>query len=243
MVDKRVALVTGGTRGLGRAISERLVNDGWSVLATYRSDRTTAEQFAASHENLEVIASDMALTADCDRAVQQAVELFGQLDHVVCAAAIAFDGLVVDTTDDDWDSVVATNLGGTFRTMRAALPHLTASGHGRIVVISSVAATMGSAGRAAYAASKAGLLGLVKTVAAEVATTGTTVNLVIPGPTAETGMTDATDPAFNAAIARRIPMKRLGRADETAHIVRSLLDDLAGFTTGASVTVDGGLSM
>jgi NAD(P)-dependent dehydrogenase (short-subunit alcohol dehydrogenase family) len=243
MADRRVALVTGGTRGLGRAITERLVADGWSVLATYRSDHDSAHRLTSMLPGLGVARGDVALTADCERVVAEAIDRFGQLDHLVCAGAIAAESPVADMSDEAWDSVVTTNLGGTFRTIRAALTPITASPRGRIVVLSSVAATMGSAGRASYAASKAGLLGLVKTVAAEVAATGTTVNLVIPGPTVDTGMHDATDPAFNAAIARRIPLHRLGRPEETAHIVRSLLDDLAGFTTGASVTVDGGLSM
>ncbi len=243
MDDTRVALVTGGTRGIGRAISERLIADGWSVLATYLNDATSANALAAQHDRLCVLRADVSSSADCDRSIAETVDRFGQLDHLVGSAGITRDALIRDLRDDDWDAVLATNLSGPFRMARAAIDSISASPRGRIVTISSVAATMGNAGQGAYAASKAGLLGLTRTLARELAATGTTVNLVIPGPTDDTGITDRTDAAFVAAIARKIPLRRLGRPEETAHAVRSLLDDLAAFTTGSVVVVDGGLSM
>ena len=162
---------------------------------------------------------------------------------MVANAAINRDAPLVELSDSDWDAVIATNLSGVFRLMRAALPAVTLSGHGRIVAISSVAATMGNATQGAYAASKAGLVGLTATLAREVAHTGTTVNLVVPGPTSGTGMTAMADPKFVAAMERKIPMQRLGSPREVAHVVRFLLDDDTSFTTGSSITVDGGLSM
>lgn len=243
MSDGPVALVTGGTRGIGRAVTERLVADGWSVLATYRRDDDAANALAAGLDRLVVRKADVAATADCEAAVAAAVGAFGHLDHLVGCAAISRDAPVADLRDEDWDAVLATNLSGAFRMARAALGAITASPRGRIVTVSSVAATMGNAGQASYAAAKAGLLGLTRTLARELAPTGTTVNLVVPGPTRGTGMTADADPAFVEAIERRIPLHRLGRPEEVAHAVRSLLDDLAAFTTGASVTVDGGLSM
>ncbi|HUF99222.1 MAG TPA: 3-oxoacyl-ACP reductase family protein [Ilumatobacter sp.] len=243
MTDGRVALVAGGTRGIGRAISERLVADGWHVLATYRTDDATADEFAARHDRLSVRRADIASTSDCSQAVAQAVAVFGSLDHLVCNAAISRDSRLVETSDADWDAVLDTNLSGVFRMIRAALPSISASANGRVVTVSSVAATMGNSGQAAYAASKAGLLGLTRTLAREVADQGVTVNIVMPGPTAETGMTADADAAFVAAISRKIPLRRLGRPEEVAHAVRFLLDDLAAFTTGSVITVDGGLSM
>lgn len=239
----RVALVSGGTRGIGSAITECLLADGWSVLATYLSDTHGADAFAAGHDSLAVLRSDAGSSADCQSAVASVVERFGGLDHVVAAAGITRNGALATLSDDDWDAVLTTNLSGPFRLARAAIPHITTRPFGRIVIISSVAATMGNAGQGAYAASKAGLLGFTKTLARELATTGTTVNLVIPGPTADTGITADTDPAFVAAITRKIPVHRLAQPADTAFAVRTLLDDRAGYITGTSVVVDGGLSM
>ncbi|MDO8361664.1 MAG: SDR family NAD(P)-dependent oxidoreductase [Actinomycetota bacterium] len=243
MGDVRVALVSGGTRGIGRAITERLLADGWSVLATFVHDTDSAAALQAQHPGLCVLRSDSSSASDCLTAVEECGRQFGQLDHVVSVAGITRDVALGELNDADWDAVLATNLSGPFRLARAAMPWITASPRGRIVVISSVAALMGNAQQGAYAASKAGLVGLTKTLARELARTGTTVNLVIPGPTADTGITAATDPAFVAAIARKIPLHRLGRPEEIAHAVRFLLDDLSAFTTGTAIVVDGGLSM
>lgn len=243
MSATRVAVVSGGTRGIGRAITDCLLADGWSVVATYLSDVATAEEVAGTHPRLRVLRADTGSSLDCGRAIDEAVERFGRLDHVVAAAGVTRNAPLATLSDDDWDAVLTTNLSGPFRLARAAIPHIIASEHGRIVIVSSVAATMGSANQGAYAASKAGLLGLAKTLARELATTGTTVNLVIPGPTADTGITAETDPAFVAAITRKIPLRRLAQPGDTAYAVRTLLDDRAGHITGTSVVVDGGLSM
>lgn len=243
MNDTRVALVSGGTRGIGRAITQRLLADGWSVLATYVHDEASANALAEQHPGLQVLRSDASSAAECAVAVAECLRHFGQLDHVVSVAGITRDVRLGELSDDDWDDVLATNLSGPFRLARAAMPSVTASPRGRIVMISSVAAMMGNAQQGAYSASKAGLVGLTKTLARELARSGTTVNLVVPGPTADTGITAGTDPAFVAAIERKIPLHRLGRPAEVAHAVRFLLDDLSAFTTGTSVVVDGGLSM
>jgi 3-oxoacyl-[acyl-carrier protein] reductase len=207
------------------------------------ADDVAAKDLAARYEGLVVQQGNVASTDGCAATVAAAVEAFGALDHVVDCAAIARDAPVARLSDEDWDAVVATNLSGAFRLARAALTYVTASPRGRIVFVSSIAATMGNVGQAPYAASKAGLLGLARTLARELAPHGTTVNLVLPGPTGDTGMTAATEPGFIEAIQRRIPLRRLGRPEEVAHAVRWLLDDLAAFTTGTAVAVDGGLSM
>lgn len=161
----------------------------------------------------------------------------------MCNAAISRDARVSDLDDSDWDDVIDANLSTVFRVVRAALGPIEASNAGRVVMVSSVAATMGNVGQAAYAASKAGLLGLTRTLARELAASGATVNLVVPGPTADTGMTANAEASFVQAVIRKIPLRRLGRPAEVAHAVRFLLDDLAAFTTGSTVIVDGGLSM
>lgn len=239
----RVAIVTGGTRGIGRAISERLLDDGWSVMATFHTDHDNAAAFAAGREMLAVRRMATSDAAECGAIVAEAVQRFGQLDHLVCNAAISRDARVSDLDDSDWDDVIDANLSTVFRVVRAALGPIEASNAGRVVMVSSVAATMGNVGQAAYAASKAGLLGLTRTLARELAASGATVNLVVPGPTADTGMTANAEASFVQAVIRKIPLRRLGRPAEVAHAVRFLLDDLAAFTTGSTVIVDGGLSM
>lgn len=237
------AIVTGGVRGIGRAITERLLGDGWSVLATYRSDDRAAGELVGAHPRLVVLRADVTSGADCDAAIAAAVDTFGGLDHLVHSAAVGLHAPAAETADDVWDAVIATNLSGAFRTIRRAIAPISASPRGRIVLVSSVAATMGNAGQSAYAASKAGLLGLARTLARELAPRAVTVNIVVPGPTARTGMTAGTDDTFVNSIARKIPLQRLARPEEVAHAVRFLLDDLAAFITGTTVTVDGGLSM
>jgi len=243
VADGPVAIVTGGTRGIGRAVSARLLADGWSVLATYRHDDAAAAAFSADQANLAVVRADASDAAACITVVATAIKRFGHVDHLVCSAGINRDAPVGELMDSDWDAVVDTNLSGVFRMCRAAMPFIEASHRGRIVFVSSVAGSMGNVGQAAYAASKAGLVGLARTLARELAASGTTVNIVVPGPTTGTDMTAGADAAFVAAISRKIPLHRLGRPEETAHAVRFLLDDLAAFTTGSTVTVDGGLSM
>lgn len=243
MTSGPVAIVTGGTRGIGRAVCERLLADGWSVMATYLSDDDGAARFATTSDRLAVSRSDVGVSIDCIAAVASVIEQFGQLDHLVNAAAISRDALTMDLVDEDWDAVLATNLTGAFKIARAALGPITTSPRGRIVTLSSVAGTMGNAGQVAYASAKAGLIGFTRTLAREVAATGTTVNLVVPGPTADTGLTAEASLPFVQAIARKIPLGRLARPDEVAHAVRFLLDDHSSFITGSTVTVDGGLSM
>jgi NAD(P)-dependent dehydrogenase (short-subunit alcohol dehydrogenase family) len=238
-----VAVVTGGTRSIGAAIVDRLLADGWRVVVGYASDDRTAKAFVKERPDVAVVRSDVSTSAGCVALIETAVAQFGGLDHVVHNAGITRDAAIADLTDEEWDAVIATNLGGAFRLARAAVDVIAASQRGRIVCISSVAALMGNAGQGAYAASKAGLTGLVRTLARELAASGTTVNVVVPGPIEDSGMTGDTNPDFTAAIRRKIPLGRLGRVDEVAHAVRFLLDDQAAFITGSIVTVDGGLSM
>jgi NAD(P)-dependent dehydrogenase (short-subunit alcohol dehydrogenase family) len=242
VIDRRVALVTGGTRGIGRAVTERLTRDGWQVTATYRRNHDAAAEVASS-TGATVVQADTSTTDGGSLAVSQVLDVHGQLDHLVTCAAITHDTPVADLGDEEWDDVIGTNLSGVFRVSRAALRPISASSRGRIVLVSSIAATMGNAGQAAYAAAKAGLTGFGRTLARELAMSGTTVNIVLPGPTANTGITETADQTFVNAIARRIPLGRLGEPAEVAHIIRMLLDDAAAFTTGVTIAVDGGLSM
>jgi len=241
--DVPVAIVTGGTKGIGRAIVERLDDDGWDIVATYAHDEDAASALTAARPNVAVRRRDVSSTNDCLATVSDAIDRFGALDHVIACAATTGRSPLAETTDEEWDEVIAANLSGTFRLARAAIPALATSPRGRIIAVSSVAATMGNAGQGSYAASKSGLVGLTKTLARELARSGTTVNLVIPGPTADTSMTSGTDDAFVDAIVRKTPDGRLARPEEIAFAVRFFLDDLAAHVTGTSVTVDGGLSM
>ena len=243
MLQNDIALVTGASRGIGQAIAKALAGAGAKVIGTATTEAGAAGITSWLGGNGRGAVLDVGVAASIDA-------LLGDLDTraemptiLVNNAAITRDTLLLRMKPEDWDAVIATNLSGTFRMARAALGAVSASARGRIVMVSSVAATMGNANQGAYAASKAGLLGLARSLARELAATGTTVNLVVPGPTEATGMTVDYNPAFVAAIARKIPLQRLGRPEETAHAVRMLLDDLASYITGTAVVVDGGLSM
>ena len=236
-----VAIVTGGTRGLGRAIVDRLLADGWRVLAVSASGEWGGSPPGAS-ENVAVRATEIRDGVSCAAAVADAIERWGALDHLVNNAAIARDAPFADLTSNDWNAVIGTNLTGTFNMTKAALAAIVRSERGRIVNIGSVAATMGSTHQVNYSAAKAGLAGFTRALAREVAASGTTVNIVVPGPTM-TGMGQDTSASFSDVLIRKTPLRRLGRSEETAHAVRFLLDDLSGFITGTTITVDGGLSM
>jgi 3-oxoacyl-[acyl-carrier protein] reductase len=235
------ALVTGGSRGIGAAIAGSLASGGRPVAVNYRSDRDAAEQVVAGIEAAG--GSALALPGDVSR--QQDVEaLFGAAEErlgpvlvLVNNAGTRADGLSPQLRDDDWDQVLATNLSGPFRTTRRALGPMLRARHGRIVNIASIVGTRANPGQSNYAASKAGLIGFTKTVAAEVARRGVTVNAVAPG-LVETDMTEDVGRELLAAV----PARRAGTPEEIAACVRFLASDEAAYVTGATLTVDGGLT-
>jgi acetoacetyl-CoA reductase/3-oxoacyl-[acyl-carrier protein] reductase len=242
----RVALVTGGSRGIGAAITEVLASQGIHVAAAYLSNDAAAASVAArvrtAGGSVSLHRADISDPQACQTLVAEVVDRQGRLDHLICNAGRLIEGSVSQTTVDDWHAALDANLSSAFFLTRAALPGMKERGFGRIVYIGSVTALMGSPVEAAYGAAKAGLIGLTRSVAREVARQGVTVNCVIPG-VFETDMTHAMPEKSQEAIRRLIPMGRRGDPGELAHAVQFLVDDRASYLTGSIVTVDGGLSM
>ena len=242
----RVALVTGASRGIGRACAVALAADGHRVAVCYGHDAEGAEETAAAIEaaggEAVVVAADVCDPAAVDAAFGRAEEAFGRVEVVVANAGITRDGLFLRMTDDQWGAVVRTNLDGAFHTIRRAAPGMLRARFGRIVAVGSVAGLSGSGGQANYAAAKAGLVGLVRAVARELASRNVTANVVAPGPIT-TGMTDALSDERRQEMAGQVPLGRFGSAEEVAAVVAFLCSDAAGYVTGAVVPVDGGLGM
>jgi 3-oxoacyl-[acyl-carrier protein] reductase len=240
--DRATALVTGASKGIGAAIACALAEDGWHVGVNYRSDREGADRTVASIEAAGGRA--LAVEGDVTDANGVADDLFAQLEEelgpvlaLVNNAGVRADGLAIQLQDDDWSRVIETNLTAAFRMTRRAMRPMIKARFGRIVNVASVVGPRANAGQANYAAAKAGLIGLTKTVATEVARRGVTVNAVAPG-FIETDMTaDLPESALDA-----VPAKRAGKPEEVAAAVRFLASDSAGYVTGTTLFVDGGMS-
>jgi len=238
----RVALVTGASRGIGRAIATRLAGCGALVLAAARGDnaRGTVESIRAAGGLAELVALDVTDAAACEAAVSGAVAQHGSIDVLVNNAGITRDQLMLRMKREDWDAVLATNLTSAYTLTQAALKPMIRQRRGRIICISSVVGQSGNAGQANYAASKAGLIGFAKAVALEVASRNVTVNVVAPG-MIETDMTQAIGEKARESFLGRIPLGRLGTADEVAAAVAFLASDEAAYITGQVLAVNGGM--
>ena len=238
------ALVTGGTRGIGRAIVKALVEAGATVTFTGSNAQAAEETRAESGhpDRCHFVAGSVADVAHADEAVKAAVAHGGGLDVLVNNAGITRDGLLLRMSDDDWAQVMAVNLTGTFQMTRAATRRLMKSKRGRIVNITSVVGLMGNAGQANYAASKAGIVGFTKATARELAGRAVTVNAVAPG-FIQTDMTAALGEDASKALRDTIPLARLGTGQDVAEVVRFLASEGAGYVTGQVIPVDGGMVM
>jgi 3-oxoacyl-[acyl-carrier protein] reductase len=238
------ALVTGGTRGIGRAIVAALVRAGAKVAFTGSNAAAAEETRAASGapERCTFIAADVADPAAADRAVEAAVAFGGGLDVLVNNAGITRDGLLLRMSDEDWAKVIAVNLSGTFYAIRAAARRLMKSKRGRIVNITSVVGLTGNAGQANYAASKGGIVALTRSVAKELAGRGVTVNAVAPG-YITTDMTAGLPEGAAEKLKAHIPLGRLGTPEDVAGVVAFLASTRAGYVTGQVIPVDGGMVM
>jgi 3-oxoacyl-[acyl-carrier protein] reductase len=240
----RVALVTGASRGIGRAVAMRLAAQGAQVVAAARGDHAAgvAAEIAAAGGRAEALALDVAEAGAADRSISAIVERQGRLDILVNNAGIARDQLMLRMKRDDWDAVLATNLTGAFALTQAALKPMIKQRGGRIICISSVVGQAGNAGQANYAASKAGLIGFVKAVALEVASRGITANVVAPG-LIDTDMTRNITGAARDEWATRIPLRRAGTPDDVAAAVCFLASEEASYITGQVLAVNGGMYM
>jgi 3-oxoacyl-[acyl-carrier protein] reductase len=236
------ALVTGASRGIGAAIAKALAREGWPVGVNYRSDSEAADavvdEITSAGGRAKALHGDVADPETADALFTALEEEFGPVLVLVNNAGITADGLAPMIDDDDWNSVIDTNLSAAFRLTRRALRPMIRSRYGRVVNIASiVGGVRGNAGQANYAASKGGLVAMTRTVAAEVARRGVTVNAVAPG-LIETGMTDGI--AEN--LLEHVPARRAGTPEEVAECVRFLASDGAAYVTGVCLTVDGGLT-
>ncbi|WP_111768452.1 3-oxoacyl-ACP reductase family protein [Nakamurella deserti] len=255
----RVALVTGGTRGIGAAICGSLAAQGAAIAAGFSGNVTKAEGFLADFQGrfgtaVTIHQGNVASADDCRRVVAEVIEQHGRLDILVNNAGITIDKTILKLTDDDWHKVLDVNLSGAFFLSQAALAHMVERGSGRIINVSSVIGEMGNIGQANYAASKSGLFGLTKTFAREAAflleragklsddSVGITVNTVTPGYTA-TEMVAAVPEKVLDKITAQIPLRRLGRPEEIARIVHFLAADASSYITGQVWAVNGGMDM
>ena len=231
----RVALVTGGSRGIGWATAQCLQSAGHRVAVTYRSS-------PPPHSDILAVPCDVNDAEQVDTAFDQIERELGQVEVLVSNAGITADMLVLRMSDDDFMRVIDTNLAGALRVARRALPRMMRARWGRIIFVGSVVGTVGQAGQANYAASKAGLVGLARSLAREYASRNVTVNVVAPGPI-ESEMLDAVTAERRDLIAQAVPLGRMGEPREVAATVAFLAGEDAGFVTGAVVPVDGGLGM
>ncbi len=242
MSEARVALVTGASRGIGRAIAARLVADGFHVVGTATTEEGVREIETALGDGGSAVVLRLQDPASIQAAITRIGEQWGAPLVLVNNAGIARDGLLMRMSDDAWDDVVSTNLGGVYRLTRPLLRAMMRARWGRIVNLSSVVGRMGNAGQANYAAAKAGIEGFTRALAREVASRGITVNAVAPG-FIDTDMTAALGDDQRTAMLEGIPLGRMGVPADVAGVVSFLVGDDASYITGETVHVNGGLHM
>jgi len=242
----RVALITGGARGIGAAISEELAQAGYVLAVGYSSRREVAEVFAdklrSKGGTVTVHCGNVGKPEDCKRVVDEVLAEHGRVDVLVNNAGITIDKTVRKMSHDDWQQVLRVNLSGTFSMCKGVLDQMVERGFGRIVNISSLVGLTGAVGQANYAASKSGLLGFTKSLALEVALKGVTVNCIAPG-AIESDMLAAVPKEVLNRMLSQIPMHRLGTGKDIGRTVRFLVDDDAGYITGQVISVNGGWEM
>lgn len=246
LLEGKVALVTGASRGIGKAIALLLAENGADVAVNFAGSTAAAEAVAAEIEKMGrkaiLVQGDVSQTEVCAEMVDKVVKELGRIDILVNNAGITRDTLLLRMKEEDWDAVLNTNLKGVFNCTKAAVKYMAKQRSGSIVNISSVVALMGNAGQANYAAAKAGILGFTRSVAKEMAARGIRVNAVTPG-FIKTDMTSVLSEKVVAAMEASIPLARLGEPEDIAKAVLFLVSDNAAYITGQTLHVDGGMVM
>ncbi len=242
----RIAIVTGGGRGIGSAVAVRLAKEGADVAISYRSNddtaENTAEEVRVAGARCEIFKGNVASPEDVEALITGVSDAFGRIDILVNNAGMTRDNLMVRMKEEEFDDVIGINLKGTYLCTRAVLRSMIRARWGRIVNVSSVVGLVGNAGQANYAASKAGIIGFTKSVAREVAQRGITANVVAPG-YVETELTGSLPEEVKDQIRDQVPAGRFGEAEEVAEVVAFLAGEGAGYVTGQTVAVDGGMTM
>ena len=246
MLEGKVAVVTGASRGIGRAIALRLAQEQATVVINYNGSREKAEEVAQEIEAAGgtacAIQCDVSDFSACEAFFKEVTERYGRVDILVNNAGVTRDGLLMKMSEEDFDKVVDTNLKGTFNCIRFVTRTMLRQKSGHIINMSSVVGVVGNAGQANYAASKAGVIGLTKTAAKELASRGITVNAIAPG-FIETDMTAVLSDKIREATAAQIPMGHFGAAEDVANLAAFLASDQANYITGQVIHVDGGMAM
>ncbi len=242
----KCALITGATRGIGKQIAITLAKQGYNIALNYRKENEELENTKKEIEEIGVqvlaVKGDVANFENCENFVKQVIERFGQIDVLVNNAGITKDMLLMRMKKEDFEQVIDTNLVGTFNVTKNVVPYMMKARSGRIINISSVVGISGNAGQTNYSASKAGIIGFTKSLAKEIASRNILVNAVAPG-FIETNMTDVLKDDVKQEIAKNIPLKRMGTAQDVANVVKFLASDDSSYITGQVINVDGGMLM
>ena len=244
-MDKKVALITGGSRGIGKKIAEKFARNGYNIVINYVSEKTDVnklESDLSQNGKVEVlcIKCDVTDFNSCQEMVKEAVDKFGKIDVLINNAGITKDNLLMRMKEEDFDKVINVNLKGTFNMTKNVISYMMKKRSGRIVNISSVVGVSGNSGQANYAASKAGIIGFTKSVAKELASRNILANAVAPG-FIETDMTDVLSESVKESIYSQIPLKKMGKPEEVANAVYFLGSDENTYITGQTLNIDGGM--
>lgn len=246
MLTNKVALVTGASRGIGRAIAKKLAEEGAFVIVNYNGSKERAEAVVSEIKeaggDAVAVGCDVSDNAACEAMMKQLIAEYAHIDILVNNAGITRDGLIMKMTEEDFDAVLNTNLKGTYHTIRHLSRQFLKQKAGRIINMSSVSGILGNAGQANYSASKAGVIGLTKSVARELASRGITCNAIAPG-FIETDMTDAMPEAAKESVKAQIPFGKVGKPEDIAELAAFLASEKAAYITGQVIAVDGGMSM
>lgn len=246
MEDRKVVLITGGTRGIGKSVAERFAKEGYNLVLNYVSENTDIESIKNNFKEYEIdvilVKADVSKFDECENLVKEAISKFGKIDVLVNNAGITKDGLIAMMKEEAFDRVIDINLKGTFNMTRNVVPYMMKKRCGNIVNISSVVGVAGNAGQSNYAASKAGIIGFTKSLAKELSARNIRVNAVAPG-FIDTDMTSVLTDKVKENIYAQIPLKRMGDAKEVANVVYFLSNDESSYITGQVINVDGGMVM